>query len=49
MGRKFDKIVTVRVTEKERNDFQIACKENNEKGQDILRKCILEYIKKRVK
>lgn len=49
MGRKFDKIVTVRVTEKERNDFQDACKENNKKGQDILRECILKYIEKRVK
>lgn len=49
MGRKFNKIVTVRVTEKERDDFQNSCKKNNEKGQDILRECILKYIKKGLK
>lgn len=46
-GRKFDKIVTVRVTEQEREYFIKLCKENNVKAQDILRECILGYIKKK--
>lgn len=48
MGRKFDKIVTSRVTEYERDMFHKVCKKNNEKAQDVLRQFILKYIKENV-
>ena len=48
MGRKFDKIVTARVTEYERDMFQKVCKQNNEKAQDLIRQFILKYIRENV-
>ena len=48
MGRKYDKIVTVRVTDTERKLFQIVCKQNNDSGQELLRQFILKYIKENV-
>lgn len=48
MGRKLDKIATVRLTEYERDMFQKVLKQNDEKAQDILRQFILKYIKENV-
>lgn len=48
MGRKYNKIQTVRLTEYEREMFQKVLKQNNEKAQIVLRQFILEYIKENV-
>lgn len=48
MGRKYNKIITVRVTENEREIFNIICKQNNVKSQEVLRDYILKFIKENV-
>lgn len=48
MGRKFDKIFPVRLTEYERDMFNKVCKKNGDKGQELLRQFILKYIKDNV-
>lgn len=48
MARKYDKMVTFRVTEYERDMFHQVCKKNGDKAQDLLRQFILKYIKDNV-
>lgn len=48
MGRKYDKIITFRVTENEREIFNVICKQNNLKSQELLRDFILKFIKENV-